>query len=228
MSEDMSFIALMPMRHHSERVEGKNYRPFGDGRPLFFHALETLLSCEDIDRVVINTDSPKIKQLCAETFPTVEVIDRPEALLGGETPMNDILIHDVKMRPARFYVQTHSTNPLLTKQTVAQAVETFKSNYPAYDSLFSVTRLQARLWDPLARAVNHNPNILLRTQDLPPLYEENSCLYIFERETLLKDGARIGRRPYLFEMGRAEAIDIDEEDDFLVAEAVFRAHRQAS
>ncbi len=220
-------VALMPMRHSSERVPGKNYRPFGDGRPLFHHMVEVLRSCPLIDRIVIDTDSPTIKQQCAERFPEVVVLDRPQNLLGGMTPMNDVLLHDVSQVPSEFYLQTHSTNPLLTAATLQKAVETFFESYPIYDSLFSVTRIQTRFWDSLARAVNHNPNILLRTQDLPPLYEENSCLYMFEGRTLKERHNRIGSRPYLFEIERIEAQDIDEEIDFLVADLIYRQTRMA-
>ena len=86
------------------------------------------------------------------------------------------------------------------------------------ETLFGVTRLQTRLWDQLGRAINHNPDILLRTQDLPPVYEENSCLYLFTRETLLARRNRLGERPRMVEIEAAEAWDIDEEIDFTVAE----------
>jgi CMP-N-acetylneuraminic acid synthetase len=215
-------VALMPMRHSSERVPGKNYRPFGDGRPLFHHTLDTLLNCKLIDKVVINTDSPTIAEQCADKYPDVTIIDRPENIRGGMTPMNDVLLHDVKTVQSQFYLQTHSTNPIMSTKTVTSAIETFFKNYPIYDSLFSVTRVQTRFWDSLARAINHNPNILIRTQDLPPFFEENSCLYIFNGETLIERHNRIGARPFLFEMDPYEAVDIDEEIDFKVAEEIFR------
>lgn len=218
-------VALMPMRHNSERVPGKNYRPFGDGKPLFHHMVEVMLSCPQIDKIVIDTDSPTVKEQCAEKFPSVVVVDRPEHLLGGMTPMNDVLLHDTTVVESEFYLQTHSTNPLLTKETMGRAIDTFFKNYPIYDSLFSVTRVQTRFWDSLSRAINHNPNILIRTQDLPPFYEENSCLYIFEGKTLRERHNRIGNRPWLFEMERIEAQDIDEEIDFRIADLIFKQTR---
>lgn len=218
-------VALMPMRHSSERVPGKNYRPFGDGRPLFHHTLDALSGCSLIDKIVINTDSPTISEQCAAKYPDVIIIDRPENISGGMTPMNDVLLHDVKTVESQFYLQTHSTNPIMSSATITKAVETFFKNYPIYDSLFSVTRVQTRFWDSLARAINHNPNILIRTQDLPPFYEENSCLYIFERNTLIDRHNRIGNRPFLFEMDPYEAVDIDEEIDFRIAEEVFRQRK---
>src|SRR5262245_23734984 len=215
-------VALMPMRHSSERVPGKNYRAFGDGRPLFHHMVDVLLGCPAIERIVIDTDSPTIKAECAKKYEQVQIIDRPGHLLGGMTPMTDVLLHDVSQVPSEYYLQTHSTNPLLTVETMQRAVDTFLKNYPIYDSLFSVTRMQTRYWDGLARAVNHNPNILIRTQDLPPIYEENSCLYIFDRRTIVERHNRIGYRPYLVEIEPREAVDIDEEIDFRVAELIFQ------
>ena|SRR5690242_15627113 len=217
-----NLVALMPMRHSSERVPGKNYRAFGDGRPLYQHVLDVLLSCSAIEKVVIDTDSPIIAEQCGEKYPSVLVIDRPAHLRSGSTPMNEVLLHDMEQVPSRFYLQTHSTNPLITSATVEGAVSTFLSNYPTHDSLFSVTRYQTRLWDQLCRPINHNPNILLRTQDLPPLYEENSCLYIFAGDILRESRNRLGRRPYMFEMSPWEAIDIDLEINFRIAEVVFR------
>jgi CMP-N-acetylneuraminic acid synthetase len=217
-----NLVALMPMRHSSERVPGKNYRAFGDGRPLYQHVLDVLLSCRAIEKVVIDTDSPIIVEQCREQYPSVLVIDRPEHLRAGSTPMNEVLLHDMEQVPSRFYLQTHSTNPLITSATVEGAVSAFLSNYPTHDSLFSVTRYQTRLWDQLCRPINHNANILLRTQDLPPLYEENSCLYIFAGDILRESRNRLGRRPYMFEMSPWEAIDIDEEINFRIAEVVFR------
>jgi len=213
-------VAIVPMRHDSERVPGKNYRTFGD-RPLYRHVVEALQRCSEIDEVVIDTDSPIIKRDAAETFPAVRVLDRPPHLRDGATPMNDVLLHATSQVEADIYLQTHSTNPLLRPETISRAVNALLAQFPTYDSLFGVTRLQTRLWDALTRPVNHNPSILLRTQDLPPIYEENSCLYLFTRETLVVEHNRIGRRPMMFEIERIEAWDIDVETDFRVAEHLY-------
>ena len=209
------------MRHHSERVPGKNYRQFA-GKPLYAWIVETLLAVPEIAQVVVDTDSPTIMEGLQKAYPQVRVLERPEHLRDGRIPMNEVLLHDTAQVEADFYLQTHSTNPLLRAETVRQAVQTFLANTPAYDSLFGVTRLQTRLWDALARPVNHNPAILLRTQDLPPIYEENSCIYIFTRRLLEARRNRIGERPYLFEIPADEAWDIDEELDFEIAEFLMR------
>ena len=216
-----TIAALVPMRHSSERVPGKNYRDF-NGKPLYHWVIDSLLKCDKITSVIIDTDSPIILEDAAKHFPSVILLDRPENLRSGETPMNDVLMNSISQVDADFYLQTHSTNPLIAPKTVADAVDCFLENYPIYDSLFGVTRLQTRLWDTLGRAINHNSNILLRTQDLPPIYEENSCIYIFTKKTLQEKHNRIGNRPYLFEMDAEEAQDIDVELDFRVAEFLFK------
>jgi len=213
--------ALVPMRHTSERVPGKNYRLFG-GRPLFHHIVESLLAAEMVDEVVIDTDSPVVMEDAAAAFPSVRLLERPQHLRDGHTPMNDVLLHDVTRVRADWYLQTHTTNPLLQSATIDRAVTTLLASLPAHDSLFSVTRLQTRLWDAQGLAVNHDPAVLLRTQDLPPIYEENSCIYLFTRAGLEARRNRIGERPLLFEIDRGEAADIDEELDFAVAEFLYR------
>lgn len=212
--------AIVPMRHNSERVPGKNYRIFG-GKPLYHHIIASLLSCSAIDEVVIDTDSPVILNDAVEHFPQVTVIERPEHLRVGTVPMNDVLLNSIRTVKADFYLQTHSTNPLLKPDTISRAVKTFSENYPMYDSLFSVTKVQKRLWDGLARAINHNPAILLRTQDLPSIYEENSCIYIFTKKILESRHNRVGERPLMFEINPIEAWDIDEESDFKIAELLY-------
>ncbi|RPI34137.1 MAG: acylneuraminate cytidylyltransferase family protein [Chloroflexota bacterium] len=211
------FVALLPMRHHSQRVPGKNYRPLA-GKPLFHHILTTLLSVPEIGQVVVDTDSPPVMDGLRQHFPQVHLIERPDRLRADAIPMNEILAYDTSQVPADFYLQTHSTNPLLRPETLSNAIRAFVAGYPGYDSLFSVTRLQTRLWDQLGRAINHNPAILLQTQDLPPVYEENSCIYIFSRQTLVARRNRLGERPLMFEIPAAEALDIDEELDFTVTE----------
>jgi len=215
-----TIAAIVPMRHTSERVKGKNYRPLA-GKPLFHHIVSSLLGVPQITKVLIDTDSPVILEDAAKHFPQVQLYLRPEHLRDGGIPMNDILLNDTRQVEADFYLQTHSTNPLLRSSTIAEAVGRFLSQVPVYDSLFTVTRIQSRLWDGLARAVNHNPSILLRTQDLPPIYEENSNLYIFTREILERKHNRIGDRPLMHEIDRIEAWDIDEEIQFQIAESLF-------
>ena len=216
--------ALVPMRHHSQRVPGKNYRELA-GKPLFHHIIETLQSVSEIDVIVVDTDSQPIMDDLQENFPEVHLLPRPEHLREDDRPMNDILLYDTAQVDADFYLQTHSTNPLLRGGTVSAGIQAFLEAYPAHDSLFSVTRHQARFYARNGEAINHNPRELIQTQDLDPLYEENSCIYLFTRKNLLQYNHRIGKTPLIFEIPALEAVDIDEESDFMIADILIRQRR---
>jgi len=218
-----SVAALVPMRHHSQRVPGKNYRELA-GKPLFHHILETLKKVPEIGKIAVDTDSDLIMDGIADRFPDVEIIIRPTELRPDNVPMNEILIHDISQIKADLYLQTHSTNPLLKSSTISEAINHFRTNAGQFDSMFSVTRMQTRFWDREGNPINHNPNELLQTQDLPPVFEENSCMYLFTPSKLLEKRHRLGDRPLMFEIPREEALDIDEEIDFLIADLLMR-HR---
>jgi CMP-N-acetylneuraminic acid synthetase len=210
------------MRHSSERIPGKNYRPLA-GRPLFHHIIETLRACPEIGEVVIDTDSDEIAADARETFPEVRILIRPESIRGGDVSMNTVLLHDVSQVSADLYLQTHSTNPLLRAGTISAAIKRFLDARERYDSLFTVTPLHTRLYTAAGRPINHDPSNLVRTQDLPPVMEENSCLYLFEGETLRQHNSRIGRRPLMYPIPLEEAWDIDEEIDWAIAEVLHSA-----
>ncbi len=223
----MKIVALVPMRHHSQRVPGKNYRPLA-GRPLYQYIIETLLAVPAIDGILVDTDSEPVISGLQASFPGVHVIRRPESLRADDVSMNDILLHDTAQVQADFYLQTHSTNPLLKPDTIARSIQALLARYPERDSLFSVTRLQTRLYDQAGRAINHDPSVLIQTQDLPPVYEENSCLYIFTRQRLELRHHRIGERPVMFEIDAEEAWDIDDELDFAICDFLISRSRSAA
>ena len=222
----MKLVALVPMRHHSQRVPGKNYRLLA-GKPLFHHIIETLLVVPEIEEILVDTDSDPVIEGLHRQFPQVKVIPRPEQLRADDVPMNDILIHDTAQAAADFYLQTHSTNPLLKPETISRAIQLLITSYPTSDSLFSVTRLQTRLYFQDGQAINHDPAVLIQTQNLPPVFEENSCIYIFTRENLIKRHHRIGERPLMFKMDADEAWDIDEELDFAITDFLLRRKNQS-
>ncbi len=221
--EFKKIVALVPMRHHSQRVPGKNYRLLA-GKPLYHHILISLLNCPEIDQIVVDTDSPQIIEGIGDFFPSIRIIERPTALRADDVPMNEILMYDCSQISADLYLQTHSTNPLVKPVTFSKAIHYLEDRYPEHDSLFGVTRLQVRLWDRAGQPINHNPEELLQTQDLPPTFEENSCVYLFTKENLFGRKHRVGFKPLMFEIDRSEAYDIDDEEGFLIADLILQ-HR---
>lgn len=216
-------VALLPMKAHSERVPGKNFRDFC-GKPLFRWMLDTLLSCDAVDQVVINTDARHQIGVHGLESQRVIVRDRVAELCGDFVSMNKIIADDLQHVEAGIYLMTHTTNPLLSAATIQRALEMFwqARNLGEADSLFTVNKVQTRLYRADGSAVNHDPLNLIRTQDLEPWFEENSNLYLFTRDSFTETGARIGLRPAMFEMSRIEAIDIDTQDDWDFAEIAAR------
>lgn len=220
--------ALLPMKANSERIPGKNTRKIA-GRMLFQWVMSSLLDSSCIGRIVVNTDSEVIRQEISNTDGRVIIHDRPEELCGDDVSMNAIIAYDIGVLGEGHYLQTHATNPLLSAATADRAISMYFDALPTHDSLFGVTRLQTRLYDAAGKPVNHDPTTLLRTQDLPPLYEENSTLYLFSAESFHAAGHnRIGRNAVMFEVDRAEAVDIDEEPDWLLAEALLEMRQRGA
>lgn len=213
-------VALLPMKANSERVPGKNFKPLGD-KPLFKWMLDTLLEVDLIDKVVINTDAKDIllKNGLYESE-RVLIRERKLELCGDFVSMNKILADDIEAIDAKLYLMTHTTNPMLSSTTIQSAIDLFYSQNNAYDSLFSVNKHQTRFYRENCSPVNHDPNVLMRTQDLEAWFEENSCLYLFTKESFAKTNARIGEKPCMFPTPKIESIDIDTYEDWKIAEAL--------
>tara|TARA_B100000900_G_C20456164_1_gene665260 strand:- start:258 stop:956 length:699 start_codon:yes stop_codon:yes gene_type:complete len=215
-SKKKRIVALLPMKANSVRIKGKNFINFC-GKPLFKWILDTLLSIKEIDQIVINTDARK-ELLENNVFDTDKVLirDRKKSICGDLISMNLVLADDIENIAADFYVMVHATSPLISAKTIKSCINTF-TNDKNSDSLFTVNKFQTRFYRKDASPINHDPDNLIRTQDLEPWFEENSNLYIFSSESFHKTKARIGIKPIMFETPKSESIDIDNNDDLELA-----------
>ena len=224
----MKTVALLPMKAHSERVTGKNFKYLA-GKPLFKWILDALDSCTFIDEIIINTDA---RQLLAdnglESTQKIKIRERRSDICGDHVSMNLIIEDDLSATDGDCYLMTHTTNPLLTSETMRAAFSEYISGIREknIDSLFGVTRYQTRFYKDDGTPINHDPQNLIRTQDLEPWYEENSCIYIFDKSSFSATSARIGLRPKLFEIPKLEAIDIDDNEDWFLANALAKEATQ--
>jgi len=218
-------VALLPMKANSVRVKGKNFRDFC-GKPLFRWILDTLLDVDEIDLIVINTDA---RHILAENglvdTDRITIRDRRADLCGDHVSMNLVLADDLVNVPSDIYLMTHTTNPLLSVNTVRQAIAAFLQAKAAgtADSLFTVDKVQTRFYRADCSPVNHDPEDLIPTQELDPWFEENSNLYLFTSESFIHTRARIGIRPMMYQSPSFESIDIDTPEDweFAVVAAQF-------
>jgi CMP-N-acetylneuraminic acid synthetase len=218
-------VALLPMKGHSARVPGKNFKPFA-GKPLVRWILDTLLEVPEIDLVVINTDARStLEDMGIGELPRVRIRDRRAEICGDFVSMNLVIADDIEAISSDVYLMTHTTNPLLGGSTIRAAVAAFAAarNEGQADSLFAVNKFQTRFYGQDGRAINHDPANLIRTQDLEPWYEENSNLYLFTGGSFQATKARIGMKPMMFETPRSESADIDDIDGWQIAEALAQA-----
>lgn len=210
------------MKKNSERLPGKNLRAF-NGRPLFTIILETLNNHPLIGRIVVNSDSSEILDYVNSNVSKGIAINRPEFLKDSYIGANDLIADDIQFAESEHLFQTHCTNPLLTPLTITRAIEQYFDVLPEIDSLFSATKIQNRLYHADTKPLNHSNTELLRLQDMKPVYLENACFFIFSKTSFANAGnSRVGKAPLLFEVSPIEGIDIDFENDFLLAELIER------
>jgi N-acylneuraminate cytidylyltransferase len=207
--------AIVPVKKHSERVPFKNFRDF-NGKPLYHWIIDTLIKTAYVDEIIINTDSVyEIKR--TSDFPNVMLSERPKKLKGDFVSMNKIIEYEVTKHDSDIFIQTHCTNPLLKSKTINAGIERFESQQET-DSLLTVTKHQKMYYDNNFEPINHDPHDLIRTQDLPPIYENNSNMFVFTEDTLEKTGGRVGLNPAYYEIDDIESIDIDTESDYELAQ----------
>lgn len=211
----MKTVAVVPMKLNNRRLPQKNTKSFTNGRPLCQYILSTLLEVEEIDKVYVYCSNPAIREYLPEG---VVYLQRSESLDQDSTKMNEVLQAFAKQVSAEVYVMTHTTAPFITKESIRKGIQAVQSG--EYDSAFAAKKLQDFLWKD-GQPFNYELDNIPRTQDLPPLFEETSGFYIYRSEVMMRHNRRIGDRPYIVEVGEIESIDIDEAEDFMIADAVY-------
>lgn len=208
-------VAVVPIKLNNQRLPNKNIKPFTNGKPLCHYLLSTLLNVSGIDEVYVYCSSPEIK---AYIPGGVKFLQRPEYLDLDTAKMNEVLKHFAGEVHADIYVMSHVTAPFISADAIARGLEAVRSG--EYDSSFAAKSLQDFLWLN-GKPFNYDLNNIPRTQDLPKIMEETSGFYIFRRYIITDMNRRIGNHPYIIEVGEIESIDIDEPEDFVIADAIF-------
>lgn len=211
----MKTIAIVPMKLNNRRLPQKNTKSFTNGKPLCYYILSTLISVRGVDEVYVYCSNPDIQEFIPEG---VKYLQRSTSLDQDSTKMNEVLQCFAKDVPADIYVMTHTTAPFIKAESIEKGLNAVLSG--EYDSSFAAKKLQDFLWKDKV-PFNYELNNIPRTQDLPPLYEETSGFYIYKAEVITKLNRRIGDKPYIVEVGEIESTDIDEPEDFAIADAIY-------
>lgn len=211
----MKTVAVVPMKLNNRRLPQKNTKPFTNGNPLCTYILSTLGGIAEIDEVYVYCSNPDIKNYLPEN---VKYLKRSEELDTDTASMTDVLLSFAKDVPADIYVMTHTTAPFITARSIRTGLDRVIRG--ENDSSFAAEKLQDFLWQK-GRPFNYSLDYIPRTQDLEVIYKETSGFYIYTSDVITKLHRRIGDNPYIVEVGVIEGIDIDEREDFTLADAVF-------
>ena len=214
----MKAVAFVPIRLNSQRVEGKNLRPLG-GEPLMCHILHTLLEVETIDEVYVYCSDEAVRAYLPEG---VRFLRRSPRLDRNETLGREIYDAFTAAVDADVYVLAHATSPFIRAETVADALRHVRSG--EYDSAFSAEKIQTFAWFE-GRPLNYALDDIPRTQTIEPVYIETSAFFIFPRTLWCGRGRRIGEKPYMAVVDRIEGLDIDNPEDFTMAEIIAASRR---
>lgn len=211
----MKVVAVVPMKLNNRRLPQKNTRSFTNGKPLCFYILNTLLSIKEIDDVYVYCSNEDIREFIPSG---VKYLKRSESLDQDTTKINEVLNAFTKDVNADIYIMTHTTAPFVKAESIKKGIAAVKNS--TYDSAFAAKRLQDFLWKD-GKPFNYELNNIPRTQDLPALYEETSGFYIYKKNVMSDLNRRIGENPYIVEVGEIESVDIDELEDFQIADSIF-------
>ena len=209
----MVIVGVMPIKLTNERCPGKNTRILGD-KPLMQWELDSLKATGLCDSINVFCSSEDVVKYLQEG---VKFIKRPAYLDLPSSNFTQIFEEFMRAIDADIYVYAHATAPFVTTETMRQCIKAVRSG--EYDSAFCAIKLQEYLWQN-GKPLNFDATNLPRTQDLNPIYQETSGVYVFTKGVFLNLRRRIGVKPFIKEVGFKEAVDIDTPEDFELAEVL--------
>lgn len=225
-NNNVSFF--LPTRKGSERVKNKNTRPFaGIEGGILRLKLQQLLKVDRVKDIIVSTNDEDTMEVAASfNNSRIKIVTRPEYLCLSSTVIEDFIDYIPSIIDSEHIFWVHATAPFADENVLNNALDTYMDviSFGKFDSLLSVNRIQQFLWSATEnKCINHDRSKVKwpRTQDLEPLYEINHAFYINSRRNYIKFHDRIGEHPFLFELDKFHAFDIDWEEDFAIAEKIF-------
>ncbi len=211
----MKIVAFVPIKMNNERLPGKNTKSFDNGEPLIYYILDTLRKVNGLDEIYVYCSN---EEICKYIPEGIKFLKRDSYLDLSTTSFNKVLSTFAEKVKADFYILTHATAPFISAETFCKAIEIIKTG--KYDSVLTVSELKEFLWKN-NEPFNYSPENIPRTQDLEPLYSETCGMYAYSRNLILNENRRIGHRPYLLNVSKIEALDVNEPIDFEICNAVY-------
>lgn len=215
----MKTVAFVPIKTNNERLPGKNTKAFTNGKPLISYILNTLLHTHGVDEIWVYCSDEEIKNYLPDG---IKFLKRDSYYDLSTTAFNEVLTSFAMLVDSDVYVLTHATAPFISANSIEQGIAAVKSG--KYDSAVAVTKIQEFLWKD-GTPYNYDIANIPRTQDLEPIYSETCGLYVYAKNLIINKKRRIGDKPHLIEVSKIEACDINDSDDFAIANALFQLQK---
>lgn len=219
-------VCFLPVRKGSQRIPEKNYKDFnGIKGGLLKIKLDQLSQCPEINKVIISTNCDKVLAFLKSNYNNkYEIILRPEKYGNSNTTTDELIKYASSILPDGDILWTHVTSPFVDQKLYSKVIKFYYNlDRDSYDSLVSVSKIQSFVVDKKFNPANFNRSIRKWpfTQDINPLFEINSAIFIASKEVYIKQNDRIGLSPYLYNLNPFQSFDIDWQEDFKLAEKLF-------
>jgi len=216
----MKIVAFLPAKGTSSRIENKNIKLL-DGKPLFLHTLEKLVSCDFIDEVYLDSESEEIFSFAENV--NCHFLKRDPLLATNATDGHSLFYNQAKQVEADIYIQILGTSPFIKKETIQKGIQILKT-HSEYDSVILVKKEKLYTWND--KTANYDLEHIPNSIDLPDTIIETMGLYITRKNVPLEMKKRIGKNPYLLEASTIEAVDVNYPDEFELANFIAAGMRE--
>jgi CMP-N,N'-diacetyllegionaminic acid synthase len=227
MENNKTFLVIIPSRGGSKRLPRKNILDL-HGKPLIAWSIEAGLKSKYIDKVVVSSDDEEILYISQKYG--ASIIKRPDELATDVARTFDAIKHTIEsIERYDYIVLLQATSPLRDDNHIDEAIELLEEKNA--DAIVSVCEMDhSPLWsntldDSLSMQGFLKDEVLKkRSQDLETYYRLNGAIYICKTDKLLEEKSFFLKdNIFAYVMSREKSIDIDEEIDFRIAEAMIGA-----
>lgn len=218
---EIDINVLIAVRGGSKRVPKKNIRPFA-GSSMLEIKVKQALRLKDISKVIVSSEDDEMLNL-AEDFGAT-ALKRDSFYASDIVPMGDVYKHLSSILDCKDILWTPVTSPLITDKSIQDCIDIYKTNTD-YDSVVTTNIIKEYMWLD-NKAINYDPKHHPRSQDLPDIYALNFAANIVPREVMFKNANILGDKFYPYMLNEIEAVDVDTEYEFMLAEMLYNKREE--
>lgn len=220
-----STIAFIPVRGGSKSIPLKNIKEFC-GKPLVYWNLKALQQTNQVDAIVVATDSVEIEQtVLGFGFDKVEIYKRSAQNASDTASTESVMLEYItatKVEPDAVFMLVQATSPLTQQLHFEEALTIFSK--ATCDSMLTCVRNKRFFWNADGSPKNYDYRNRPRRQDFDGELMENGAFYINTVKNIITSQNRLSGKIGIYEMPEYTAFEIDEPDDWTIMEGLMRKH----